>query len=116
MGAPVMGMLKREQRPLLAIWAALAALLASAYPVSAQVSWDGSDSTNWFTGANWNFGVPPSNAIHGTVDTTTNAPVIASSGASARALYIGAAGGTTGNLTVTGAGTLNVVGGASDYA
>ena len=117
MGAPRMGQPKLLQRPLLVFLLAFAAIVF-VQPVLAQAVWDGSDSTDWFVGSNWSGNQAPNAGRTGTIDTTTNAPVISTAGAVASDLRIGSLIGTTGSLTVTGAGTLSVPGfgsGAGPY-
>jgi T5SS/PEP-CTERM-associated repeat protein/autotransporter-associated beta strand protein len=89
------------------------ALLAATSSTHAQTNWTGAVSTNWFTAGNWSAGVPNA-AIGAIIDTTTNAPVIATPGALAQSVLVGQF--ATGALTISNAGTLTngfgAVGGA----
>jgi T5SS/PEP-CTERM-associated repeat protein len=89
-------------------WLAGTALAVLATPsiASAQAVWNGTNSTNWFDAGNWSTNAVPNNATDATIDTVAPNPTVVGSGAaSARDLVVGNAAGTTGRLTVTGAGT-----------
>jgi T5SS/PEP-CTERM-associated repeat protein len=81
--------------------AALGLALAMAGPSFAE-DWTGITSTDWFTAGNWSSGVPTSsdNAIIDTV--TPNATVIGAVGAQAQILRVGSSG--TGTLTIQNGG------------
>ena len=65
--------------------------------------WDGSQSTDWFTAANWISNAVPTVADEVTINTATpNRTVIDRMGAASADILIGTAAGATGNLAIDG--------------
>ena len=90
-----------------ALWLACTALTALAAPTAAQAqtAWDGSSSTDWFDATNWSAGVP-TGGTSVTMDTVSPNPTVISGGAAQSFLgLIGNAPASTGQVTVTGAGS-----------
>src|SRR4051794_15687559 len=82
------------------------ALLAATSSTHAQTSWTGQVSSNWFVGFNWTPALTPGQTDDAIINTVTpNSTVIASPGALAQNLAVGANG--TGTLTIQTGGTLN---------
>ncbi|MCM2276947.1 MAG: C25 family cysteine peptidase [Oligoflexia bacterium] len=75
--------------------------------VGTSTTWTGAASTDWFAAGNWNGGVPTS-SLNCRINSATNSPVIASSGAVCKTVTIG-----TGTLTMTNgaSASLDVYGG-----
>ena len=85
--------------------AAIALLAASTVPSHAQTTnWGGQFSSNWFFGPNWINGIPQRTFDVNINTVTQNATVVASPGAEANNLSVGANG--TGMLTIQNGGTL----------
>jgi T5SS/PEP-CTERM-associated repeat protein/autotransporter-associated beta strand protein len=82
------------------------ALLAATSSTHAQTNWTGLVSSNWFVGFNWVPALTPRQTDDAIINTVTpNSTVIASPGALAQNLTVGANG--TGTLTIQTGGTLN---------
>src|SRR5262249_44053746 len=92
---------------MLASSTALAAIstLAHGLPVSAQTSWTGTASTDWFTAGNWTNGVPTAGTTTAIHTITPNPTVVGAPGATAGLLLIGDA--ATGQLTIANGGTVS---------
>ncbi|MCP3469532.1 autotransporter domain-containing protein [Bradyrhizobium sp. CCGUVB1N3] len=67
--------------------------------------WTGASSSNWFYSGNWNPGVPNATDTVTIDQVSTNPTVISGAAASALSTYVGAA--ATGQLTITNGGTLS---------
>jgi fibronectin-binding autotransporter adhesin len=91
-------------------FAALSVFVLTAQPTLAQTRfWDGSTSSDWFTGSNWDTNAAPTAADDAILNTIVpNPTVIGAAGAVADVVDVGGAG--TGMLTVNGAGTLVAAG------
>ena len=101
----------RKQHLLYALAFALsiASFFASMTPAgAADAFWAGGTSNDWNTATNWSTGAVPdvSNLVR-INNTTTYAPEVSQAGAQALGVLIGNNSGTTGELTVTGDGTLS---------
>lgn len=76
---------------------------------SAQTQWTGAGSNDWFTAGNWTPAAVPGSGTNVQINTTSpNPTAIGTAGAQANQLTLGAAAGQTGNLTISGAGTLSL--------
>jgi T5SS/PEP-CTERM-associated repeat protein/autotransporter-associated beta strand protein len=79
--------------------------LAAATTTVHATDWTGATSTNWFTAGNWSAGVP-NFAVLANIDTVTpNATVVGLPGAQTPQLFVGVSG--TGTLTIQNGGTVN---------
>ena len=74
------------------------------WPASAQVVWNGSVSTDWFTAGNWTPAIVPTNAIEAEIPMTTNNPEITGFDAICKKLNV-----TTGILQIVGGSDLTVI-------
>jgi T5SS/PEP-CTERM-associated repeat protein len=85
---------------------AVSTLFAPAMPAQAQTNWTGTTSTNWFTGSNWDNGVPTPGVV-ARLDTITPNPTVIVFGPTATTgpIFIGNTG--TGQLTIREGGTLS---------
>ena len=84
--------------------ATIALFIASLVSTHAQTDWTGRFSSDWFLSGNWDAGFPRQ-TTDGNINTVTpNSTVVASPGALARNLSVGANG--TGMLTIQAGGTL----------
>ena len=89
---------------LLTTTAVMALLSASTVSTRAQTSWNGGSSSDWFTAANWNAGVP-NLLTSANIDTATpNSTVISGANATILNLAVGQSG--TGKLVIQNGGTL----------
>jgi outer membrane autotransporter protein len=85
--------------------AALGLALAAATPSMAQ-NWNGTTSTDWFTGSNWDGGAIPNSGTHPVLDTVTlHATVVGAPGAVSGSITVGSSG--TGALTIQNGGALS---------
>ena len=84
--------------------ATIALFAASTVSTHAQTDWTGRFSSNWFLSGNWVGGIPRQTTDANINTVTPNATVVASPGAKARNLTVGANG--TGMLTIQTGGTL----------
>jgi T5SS/PEP-CTERM-associated repeat protein len=89
------------------LWLACTALTVVAGPTVSQAQvWNGSSSTNWFDAANWSTNAVPTAADNVFVDTIVPNPTVISGGAAvSNTGRIANAVGSTGQVTVTGAGS-----------
>ncbi|MEZ0275401.1 MAG: hypothetical protein ACAH88_10890, partial [Roseimicrobium sp.] len=78
-----------------------------ASPAAAQTTWNNAGSGSWFTSSNWSPAVTPAATTNVTINNGGTAQVTAA-GAVARSVVLGAALGQSGNLEITGPGTLVV--------
>tara|TARA_R110000868_G_scaffold71443_1_gene209251 strand:- start:721 stop:3600 length:2880 start_codon:yes stop_codon:yes gene_type:complete len=78
--------------------------------LAATINWDGSNSGNWDTGANWDTNAVPTGTGNVFIDdVTVNTPVVGTGvTANADSLYVGDTG--AGALTISGTGALTVTG------
>ena len=89
--------------------ALLLALCLPGAPAQAQTLWTGTTSTNWFTPGNWNPAAVPGSGTSVQINTIVpNVTVVNAAGAQANQLTLGNSVAQTGDLTVDGAGRLNV--------
>ncbi|MFT3788902.1 MAG: hypothetical protein QM770_22475 [Tepidisphaeraceae bacterium] len=105
----------RGVRSAFVIASASVCVLAGARHASADTSWTGANSTDWFDAGNWNSGLPGSgnnDVLINNVGTSYPYPVLSAGTAnSSRDIRIGTTSGGTGRLDQTG-GTLNTGGGS----
>jgi outer membrane autotransporter protein len=79
--------------------------VAALLPAHAQTIWTGNTSSNWFTGGNWQGGAAPTLATNASLDTIVpNPTVVNGPGAQALDLVVGAS--FTGALTIGSGGTV----------
>jgi len=90
---------------------ALAGVLLAAEPGLAA-DWTGATSADWFTAGNWNPAAVPGAATAANINSgaTPNAPTVGAAGAVASTVSLGTNVGQSGQLSVTGAGTLTAGG------
>jgi T5SS/PEP-CTERM-associated repeat protein len=93
--------------------AALGLVLATSTPSCADDNWTGATSTDWFTATNWSAGVPNA-ADTANIDTVAqNATVVGATGAQANTVLVGNSG--TGTLTIQNGGNVSNVTGYVGY-
>ena len=86
---------------------ALLGLYLCAGSAQAQTIWTGGTSTDWFTAGNWNPATVPGSGTSVQINTgAPNPTVVGAAGAQANQLTLGNGLGQTGDLTISGAGTL----------
>jgi T5SS/PEP-CTERM-associated repeat protein len=77
----------------------------TAGPVLAQTTWNGSNSNNWATPANWSSGAPGAATNVLINSTPANVATVSAAGAQAADVRLATSAGQTGTLVVTGAGS-----------
>ena len=90
--------------------AACALALATVAPARADQTWVGANSNDWFDAGNWSGGAVPTSTDHVTIDTVDpNTTVVGAVGATANGLTVGDI--SAGMLTIQNGGTLTSGGG-----